>query len=114
MFKRHPELTIIVIGITLVTTLALVKRYMDPPTIVLAENAAADAAVDVDDIQVAIPPASSERVNRSLLPQERKQWRSDPESYGWNEGDRQFFEEHGVSESEARAMETIMRENGVE
>ena len=54
------------------------------------------------------------RVDRTLSPQERDHWQADPNSYGFNEDDRAFLKEHGVSESEARAAETVLRENGVD
>lgn len=70
---------------------------------------ASNPAADADGTSYSI-----DRVDRTLLRQEREQWASDPESYGFNESDRAFLEEHGVSESEGRAMETILRENGVD
>jgi len=60
------------------------------------------------------PPVTIDRVDRTLDDSERKQWADDPSSYGFNDEDRAFLEERGVSESEARAIETILRENGVE
>ncbi|MBB3032667.1 hypothetical protein [Alteriqipengyuania lutimaris] len=73
------------------------------------ESGTAEYAADADN-----PSNTIDRVNRTLLPQEREEWASDPNSYGFNEDDRAFLEEHGVSEAEARAMETILRENGVD
>lgn len=60
------------------------------------------------------PIITTGRVDNSLQPEERAQWANDRNSYGFNEDDRAFLEEHGVTESEARALETILRENGVE
>lgn len=59
-------------------------------------------------------PVTIDRVDRTLDQGERSQWAEDPSSYGFNDDDRAFLSEHGVSESEARAMETILRESGVE
>ena len=73
-------------------------------------DGAFDVAADTDSAR----SYAIDRVDRTLLPQEREEWASDPNSYGFNENDRVFLEEHGVSESEARAMETILRENGVD
>ena len=58
-------------------------------------------------------PSGVDRVDRTLLPQEKDAWSGDPESYGFNSEDRAFLEQHGVSEAEARAMETVLRENGI-
>jgi len=33
---------------------------------------------------------------------------SDPSSYGYTDSDRAFLREHGVSEAEARALETML------
>jgi hypothetical protein len=53
-------------------------------------------------------------VDRTLLPSERENYARDPSGQGFSEEDRAFLEEHGVSESEARAAETILREQGVD
>lgn len=53
------------------------------------------------------------RVDRTLTPQERDAWAEDSESYGFSDEDRAFAEEHGLDEAELRAAETILRENGM-
>ena len=58
-------------------------------------------------------PTTDASGDQSLTGEEREARVSDADSYGWSQSDREFLEENGVSESEARAMETILRENGV-
>lgn len=38
----------------------------------------------------------------------------DPSSYGYTDADRAFLKKHGVSEAEARAAETILKQHGIE
>jgi hypothetical protein len=38
----------------------------------------------------------------------------DPSSHGYTDADRRFLKRHGVSEAEARAAETILKEHGIE
>ena len=45
---------------------------------------------------------------------ERELYASDPSSMGYTEEDRESLKEHGVSETEARAAETVMHQQGVE
>lgn len=53
------------------------------------------------------------QVDRTLLPSERENYAQDPSSHGFSADDRAFLQEHGVTESQARAIETITREQGV-
>jgi len=53
------------------------------------------------------------RVDRTISDHERQNWQQDPESFGFSDEDRAFASEHGLSESELRAAETILRENGL-
>lgn len=53
------------------------------------------------------------RTDQTLLPSERENYERDRSSQGFSDSDRDFLEEHGVSEDEARAIETITREQGV-
>lgn len=112
-----PIIVLIILGLAFVGLLA---RGNEPTERASGATASAsqvqiDAAEDAGFVAVEpAQPTTDSRIDRTLLPQERAQWRADPNSYGWNEGDRQFFEEHGVSEAEARAMETVVREAGVD
>ena len=78
-------------------------------------------------VQVVAPITSSEsgpstgiegsgvsRVDQTLAPIERENYARDRSSHGFSDEDRDFLREHGVSESEARAVETVTREAGVE
>ena len=66
-----------------------------------------------DDLIDPSAPVADDRTEQTLLPQERAEWASDAESYGFNEEDQAFLKQHGLSEAEARAAETILRENGI-
>jgi hypothetical protein len=44
---------------------------------------------------------------------ERAIYSSDPSSMGYTDSDRDFLRQHGVSESEARAAESVLRGQGV-
>jgi hypothetical protein len=46
--------------------------------------------------------------------QERALYAEDPSSAGYTDSDRDFLNEHGVSEQEARALETVLHENGID
>lgn len=46
--------------------------------------------------------------------QERALYAEDPSSAGYTDSDRDFLKEHGVSEQEARALETVLHENGID
>ena len=45
---------------------------------------------------------------------EKQLYERDPSSMGYTEADRDFLQEHGVTESEARAAETILQQHGIE
>jgi hypothetical protein len=45
---------------------------------------------------------------------EKHLYERDPTSMGYTEADRQFLQEHGVSESEARAAETVLHDQGID
>ena len=61
----------------------------------------------------ATSPASPEAAYH-LSPDERNRWQEEPDSKGFNDSDRQFLEDHGVTEAEARAAEAILREHGLD
>jgi hypothetical protein len=46
--------------------------------------------------------------------QERALYAEDPSSAGYTDSDRDFLNEHGVSEQEARALETVLHKNGID
>lgn len=72
-----------------------------------------DAAADASSGEKRSLPAAAVS-NEWLLEEEKEDFANDPESYGWNLEDREFLQKHGTSESEARAAETILRENGLD
>ena len=45
---------------------------------------------------------------------EKQLYERDPSSMGYTESDREFLREHGVSESEARAAETVLHQQGID
>ena len=45
---------------------------------------------------------------------EKQLYERDPTSRGYTDADRDFLKEHGVSEDEARAAETILHQQGIE
>jgi hypothetical protein len=45
---------------------------------------------------------------------EKQLYESDPSSLGYTDSDRQFLKDHGVSESEARAAETVLHQQGID
>lgn len=51
-------------------------------------------------------------IDRTLQPSERENYARDPSSQGFSDADRDFLREHGLTEEEARAAETVARENG--
>ena len=44
---------------------------------------------------------------------ERTIYSRDPSSMGYTDADRDFLREHGVSEAEARAAESVLRDHGI-
>jgi hypothetical protein len=52
-------------------------------------------------------------ISSTMTEAEKLNFAADPSSAGFSEADRRFLREQGVSEQEARAMETILRQNGI-
>ena len=45
---------------------------------------------------------------------EKQIYERDPSSMGYTESDREFLREHGMTESEARAAETVLHQHGID
>lgn len=52
-------------------------------------------------------------IRETMSDEEKARYISDPGSAGFNDSDRQFLKEHGMTEQEARAAETVLRQNGI-
>ena len=58
--------------------------------------------------------AFASRSGAYLDGRERQLYEADPSSRGYTDADRDFLKEHGVSEDEARAAETVLHEHGID
>jgi hypothetical protein len=45
---------------------------------------------------------------------EKQLYERDPTSMGYTDADRQFLQDHGVTEGEARAAETVLHDQGID
>lgn len=72
----------------------------------------ADPLVQVEPQSGTSSSGASPPDGLNLKPAEIENWRNDPSSKGFNEEDRAFLKEHGVSETEARAAEEVLRREG--
>ena len=50
----------------------------------------------------------------NMTPEERAQYNREPQSAGYANGERQTLRDLGVSAQEARAAETVLRQNGID
>jgi hypothetical protein len=56
-------------------------------------------------------PNRATTLNAHINESEKKNFAEDPNSMGFSNPDRQFLREHGVSETEARAVEEVTRKH---
>ena len=84
--------------ITLGVVFVGVCLWLDTPEPI--EESAAEMAAE--DVMPDLAPISQDYSSPNTAP-----------DYGYNDADKAFLAEHGVSEAEARAMETILENNGV-
>jgi hypothetical protein len=93
----------------------LERRKLEAPMNELAGANPVDPIMNVDQNLESMlygdPPASAGTYMDS---REQELYNRDRSSMGFTDADRDFLREHGVSEEEARAAETIARQHGVE
>jgi hypothetical protein len=116
--QRYNKYIVLGIGLFVVVAFAATKlerQFSNRPTTVANDhqsNKNYTPIAERKNSEKAIQPIP--RVGKNMDGHERRLYAEDPSSAGYTEADRDFFRGHGVSEQEARAAETVLRENGID
>ena len=116
--QRYNKYFVLGIGLFVIVAFAATKlerQFSNRPTTaandrIISKNYAPIA--ERKNPEQAIQPIP--RVGKNMDAHERRLYAEDPSSAGYTDADRDFLREHGVSEQEARAAETVLRENGID
>ena len=107
--------------LTLILLLSLVANGTIAPPKVHDEGRSAPMASTDQTRPMARPQTDTPRADAfasgsgAYMNDRAKQvYENDPSSMGYTGSDRQFLKEHGMTESEARATETVLHQHGVD